>query len=366
MKKGISPLIATVLIIGFTVSLAAVIMTWGSSFVKNLQEETKLSADRSMACTQATFEIKAAFTYGTTLAAVVEGTGRQDIKSFIIRVSGKKGKGTVQSSQGISRNGIGKVAINYNLGEVGLAKQIEMLPILQDEKGEFDCLKEISVVKPTKFDESIMAAYTLDEAYVSGQNILDSNGAGPEGTLDAPTFDNTGGYDGSGAFQFGGDDKITIPGGSLDFNKGFTLTAWVKRLSSVDKQVVVDNGKFRLEIKSVGSGNFKSWFTITDTQGTPYVRTSGQYSNPQNDWIYLAIVYDGDAASPGLKIYVNKATQVKEEEVILNPGATFDANSGTFYIGAPTSSGTYLNGFVDEILIYNKVLAANEIEFPQY
>jgi flagellin-like protein len=31
-KKGISPLIATVLIIGFTVALAAIIMTWGTTF----------------------------------------------------------------------------------------------------------------------------------------------------------------------------------------------------------------------------------------------------------------------------------------------------------------------------------------------
>lgn len=31
-NKGISPLIATVLLLGFTVALAAIIMTWGKSF----------------------------------------------------------------------------------------------------------------------------------------------------------------------------------------------------------------------------------------------------------------------------------------------------------------------------------------------
>ena len=34
MKRGISPLIATVLLIGFTVTLAAVIMTWGGGFTR--------------------------------------------------------------------------------------------------------------------------------------------------------------------------------------------------------------------------------------------------------------------------------------------------------------------------------------------
>ena len=35
-KKGISPLIATVLILGFTVALAAIIMTWGTDFTKKI------------------------------------------------------------------------------------------------------------------------------------------------------------------------------------------------------------------------------------------------------------------------------------------------------------------------------------------
>jgi len=41
-KKGISPLIATVLIIGFTVALAAIIITWGSGFVNKLISDDAL------------------------------------------------------------------------------------------------------------------------------------------------------------------------------------------------------------------------------------------------------------------------------------------------------------------------------------
>ena len=51
-KKGISPLIATVLIIGFTVALAAVIMTWGTKFTKDIQESTSSSANANMVCAQ--------------------------------------------------------------------------------------------------------------------------------------------------------------------------------------------------------------------------------------------------------------------------------------------------------------------------
>jgi len=40
-KKGISPLVATVLIIGFTVALAAVIMVWGQDFITGMVERTE-------------------------------------------------------------------------------------------------------------------------------------------------------------------------------------------------------------------------------------------------------------------------------------------------------------------------------------
>ena len=39
-KKGITPLIATVLLIGFTVALAGIVITWGGGFVERIQSGT--------------------------------------------------------------------------------------------------------------------------------------------------------------------------------------------------------------------------------------------------------------------------------------------------------------------------------------
>jgi|GEM_PF-1918231 len=49
-KKGISPLIATVLIIGFTIVLAALVITWGGDLFKGIQDETGKTADLSTKC----------------------------------------------------------------------------------------------------------------------------------------------------------------------------------------------------------------------------------------------------------------------------------------------------------------------------
>ena len=56
-KRGISPLIATVLIIGFTVALAAIIITWGTRFVTTTQESVGKQADVSVACSGIDFDI---------------------------------------------------------------------------------------------------------------------------------------------------------------------------------------------------------------------------------------------------------------------------------------------------------------------
>ncbi|MFH0752694.1 MAG: archaellin/type IV pilin N-terminal domain-containing protein [archaeon] len=56
-KKGISPLIATVLIIGFTVAITGVIMTWGKSFIQEKTQTEGAVAEARMACISIDFTV---------------------------------------------------------------------------------------------------------------------------------------------------------------------------------------------------------------------------------------------------------------------------------------------------------------------
>lgn len=56
-KKAISPLIATVLLIGFTIVLAAVVMQWGGSFVRQLTQQQAVTTTTATECMQVGFEI---------------------------------------------------------------------------------------------------------------------------------------------------------------------------------------------------------------------------------------------------------------------------------------------------------------------
>jgi len=50
MKKGVSPLIATVLLIAFTVSIGSVVMNWGTGYVKEEQEKATVTSDVRLTC----------------------------------------------------------------------------------------------------------------------------------------------------------------------------------------------------------------------------------------------------------------------------------------------------------------------------
>ena len=56
-KRGLSPLIATVLLIGFTIVLASFIVIWGSSFMRKITAETSQTTNITTQCTGFNYKI---------------------------------------------------------------------------------------------------------------------------------------------------------------------------------------------------------------------------------------------------------------------------------------------------------------------
>lgn len=86
-KRGISPLIATVLILGFTVALAAVIMVWGQKFTTGMQKQTEGTANTQMSCA-ADVDFNIQSVCRTTIGGytvTVENTRAQRIDGLIVR-----------------------------------------------------------------------------------------------------------------------------------------------------------------------------------------------------------------------------------------------------------------------------------------
>ena len=87
-KKGISPLIATVLIIGFTIVIAALVITWGTNLFKKTQEATGQQAYINLACTETlgNMDLTISKQPGNVVSMTVDNSVRRAIDGFVVRV----------------------------------------------------------------------------------------------------------------------------------------------------------------------------------------------------------------------------------------------------------------------------------------
>ncbi|MEK6861177.1 MAG: archaellin/type IV pilin N-terminal domain-containing protein [Nanoarchaeota archaeon] len=92
-KKGISPLIATVLLIGFTVALAAVIMTWGLDYIKGTTKKVDETTEAKFKCVNdLSFDVR--FLCDENKIEIDALKSSVDIASVLIRVKDSTGTKT--------------------------------------------------------------------------------------------------------------------------------------------------------------------------------------------------------------------------------------------------------------------------------
>lgn len=92
-KRGVSPLIATVLLIAFAVALGAIVMNWGRTYVEDTQEFAREGSEGDLVCSSPEnigFEIrKVSFVEGSDpyeMEILVKSTQDVEISSFIVQV----------------------------------------------------------------------------------------------------------------------------------------------------------------------------------------------------------------------------------------------------------------------------------------
>ena len=86
-KRGISPLIATVLLIGFTIALAAIIFSWISSFTEERAGKTAEIVKSEVGCaTSIEIGVEKACVDGTGIHFILENRENNDIEGFVVRL----------------------------------------------------------------------------------------------------------------------------------------------------------------------------------------------------------------------------------------------------------------------------------------
>lgn len=86
MEKGISPLIAVVMLIAFVVAVAGILMNWLSGFATQETELVQEKSETSITCSYGSVSAKSAEYSDPRLSATVENTGQISIGNVTLSV----------------------------------------------------------------------------------------------------------------------------------------------------------------------------------------------------------------------------------------------------------------------------------------
>jgi hypothetical protein len=196
--------------------------------------------------------------------------------------------------------------------------------------------------------------------FQSGTQTKDHSGEGNDGTITGATYNVTGGYDGFGAYEFDGDgDYIATTADVIVNQSALSFSVWVKNneQDGSSSQYIWGNGwSDYYSAKTYWITTNKAHFLVaSETNGIKYIQSSSTLN--QNQWYHIVGTYDGSE----LNLYVNgvsDATAVAQSGPIRNP-------TQIFTISEPNGADPYgnaFNGTIDEVLIFNRSLSAEEIK----
>jgi len=168
-------------------------------------------------------------------------------------------------------------------------------------------------------------------------------------TLAADRF----GYGGN-AYSFDGNDSLVAPNSPV-LNSDFTTIAfWVKvdSLPAQGEVYLMSNGGWQERWKISLPGHGKPVFT-TNADGISDMDSGDGNELVEGEWAHLAFVHDGTNDI----IYLNGA-EVASKAV---PGPLNDTDHPLGIGSNPIDGGNYFMGSIDEVLIFNRALTAQEI-----
>ncbi|PXF60218.1 MAG: hypothetical protein C4B59_09685 [Candidatus Methanogaster sp.] len=204
-------------------------------------------------------------------------------------------------------------------------------------------------------NDGLVAEWHFDE--VSGSVLVDSSGNGNDGVIHGATWVE-GKY--GKALRFDGvDDYVEMPDSPLwNFGTGdFTVSFWFTKLDTGRGHTLSfgsmgHGNNLNFDFDDKDSGGKGVWVYWMGGGGIPRVWTTTAYHD--SNWHHLSFVRMGDVFKLYIdNNYIDQTTDSGNIQII-----------GNLCIGRNNYNGgqNYFNGIIDEVLIYNRALTADEIK----
>jgi len=192
---------------------------------------------------------------------------------------------------------------------------------------------------------------------------IDYSGEGNDGTITTATKVHNCRF-GEGLYFDGLNDSVNIGDvASLEGMSRLTISAWVKGTGAEFGAVVGkwNNVAADRSYQLTFSG-FQPVFGVSSTGANYHVERYNTNLN-QNQWYHIVCVYPG---TEDVTMYIDGALvpMIVHADAGVVAGA-LDSNACTVYIGRVTADGglpAYFPGYIDEVLLFDRELAAWEIK----
>jgi hypothetical protein len=220
------------------------------------------------------------------------------------------------------------------------------------------------------FDSYVYLWLSMED--LDGNYVLDASSYHNDGLIEGDAFKNPDGKFGA-AFEFdginhGGDiptDRIVIPGFQDRhpiFDTSFTVMAWAR--PDINEKMVIVGTKSITNLPGwhlrTSGGNHRLRMGV-NTGYTNATAASAETSDPMEPGVWVHVVGIYDATEPSIQLYLDGVwidTKTDLDGVV----STGYGNDLERAIAVPEDPQKDWDGLVDEVLIFNRVLDADEIK----
>ena len=200
------------------------------------------------------------------------------------------------------------------------------------------------------FDSSLLSWWRMDDTNGSANSVLDYLGRS-NGTAQRNAVQTSVGKLGKG-FSFNGSGDYINCGNNTAFNaNNITLSAWIYSNKITSQQSILS----RFPVGG-GAGQFNFYIISSKLSfDIPWVKGNvikGTTTLNSDQWYYVAYTRLGNVHT----LYLNS---IQENQT--TDSAAFVMN-GNVWIGAAQNPAAYFNGTIDDVMIFNRSLSADEIK----
>ncbi|MBL7100980.1 MAG: hypothetical protein ISS23_03445 [Nanoarchaeota archaeon] len=140
-KKGISPLVSTILLIGFVIAIILLIVLWGKNYIEELAQKKGALAEKQHECTKIQLGVVKSCWRGTTAEVAIKNKADLPVHKFVFRAVGAMGE-PVEKMERLGSLETQLYELEFS-SDVGKVNNIDIIPHLKVALGHYvPCSKQ--------------------------------------------------------------------------------------------------------------------------------------------------------------------------------------------------------------------------------